>query len=729
MKPRTIQLIALVTAVALAAAASRFAAPINTGRADMTKYQVADPLAQAPPEYALAIQALGAFRGLLTNLAFIRAEQYKMEGKYYDAMQLASWITKLQPRFVAVWEFLSWNMAWNISVTTHTDEERWNWVYNGVKLVRDEGLRYNPHAVNLYKQLSWIFVNKMSADVDEKHMAYKRNWAWRMHLLLGPPPDPIGTYRPNLPFEVLQGDIGSGIDKLADQMVKEHERRFEEAKAKAEKLKWELPKKRETVGESAEDAPELAEYQIVKRSAYDFIRTIAEAPATLNDLYAAFPETRQMIADLRAAGIDITSEDLNEDNYWIPSGLAFTFFYPYRALVDPPGLRAVIEKKADAPLTAAETIDRILGVRAGNPAGEALVQFLQKKVLKEVYKLDPQKMATLVEIFGPMDWRGVDAHSLYWINEGLVAGGETISKFGNDKTNTLRQLFFSLVNLFRRNRIIFEPYADNVNNAYINFCPDLNFIEPMHRAYLQYGKALATDLAEGEEGAGETFRSGHVNFLEESIRLLYLAGRKREAAYYYNYLREAYGKRPHGAVETRYLVPIEEFVRANWDEVVLGTHQQTLSSLQVLLLQAFDHLADGDTAMYQNTIDLASGLHRNFNADFENQPGEHKFRLPDFNDVLHDVLLQWLATPPYNQFVTVRKAMLWRLLFLPYRQIVYDDIIEYLKKECEAQEFDVAKAFPEPPGMEEYRKSDDGRRRKEIRDKMLTDTDTPAQAQ
>lgn len=729
MKPRTIQIVALIAAAALAFASSRFAAPINSARHEMINYGVADPLASAPPEYALAIQAFGAFRGLLTNLAFIRAEQYKMEGKYYDAMQLASWITKLQPHFVAVWEFLSWNMAWNISVTTHTDEERWNWVYNGVKLVRDEGLKYNPHAVNLYKQISWIFVNKMSEDVDEHHMAYKRNWAWRMHLLLGPPPDPIGTYRPNLPFDVLKGDIGSSLDKLANAMVKEHERRFEEAKAKAEKLKWDLPKERKTISESADDAPELAEFQIVKRAAYDFIKTIAAAPATLDELYKAYPETRRMVADLREAGIVISSETLNEDNYWVPDGLAFTFFYPYRTLVDPPGLRNAISRKKDAPLAAAATIDKVLGVSKGDPAGVELVHFLQKKVLREVYKLDPEKMAKLVEIFGPMDWRGVDAHSLYWINEGLLAGGETISKFGNDKTNTLRQLFFSLVNLFRRNHITFEPYTDNVNDAYINFAPDLNFIEPMHRAYLQYGKALATDLAEGQEGAGETFRSGHVNFLEEAIRMLYLGGRKREAAYYYNYLRTAYGKRATGEVETRYLVPIEEFVKKNIDEVVLGTHKQTLETIGVMLMQAFDQLADGNLEMYQGTLDLTQRLYNNFNKDFENQPGEHKFLMPPFPDMMHDVLLNWLATPPYNQFVTVRKAMLWRLLFLPYRQMVYDDVIDYLKQECDAQGFETDKAFPEPPGMVAYRQSDDGRRRKDIREKGITETKTPAQPQ
>lgn len=149
-----------------------------------------------PPEYAFAIQAFGAFRSILTDIAFIRAEEFKRKGRYYDAMQLHEWICQLQPRFPSVWEYCSWNMAWNISVTTYTPEERWNWVYNGVKLIRDEGLKYNPRAVNLYKQIAWIFNNKMSEFVDEHHYTYSCYWAWRMHLLFGPPADPLGDYRP-----------------------------------------------------------------------------------------------------------------------------------------------------------------------------------------------------------------------------------------------------------------------------------------------------------------------------------------------------------------------------------------------------------------------------------------------------------------------------------------------------------------------------------------------------
>lgn len=62
------------------------------------------------------------------------------------------------------------------------------WVYNGVELLRDRGLSYNPKNLVLYKQLAWIFFSKMGQYTDEMHMVYKRRWAARMQRVLGSPP-------------------------------------------------------------------------------------------------------------------------------------------------------------------------------------------------------------------------------------------------------------------------------------------------------------------------------------------------------------------------------------------------------------------------------------------------------------------------------------------------------------------------------------------------------------
>ena len=108
-----------------------------------------------PADIAFTSLALGGFRGLAVDYFWIRAEMLRQDGRYYEANQLANWICKLQPRFVRVWSFHAWNLAYNMSVLTQTFKERWNWVYNGIKLLRDEGIRYNPKAVSLYRELGW----------------------------------------------------------------------------------------------------------------------------------------------------------------------------------------------------------------------------------------------------------------------------------------------------------------------------------------------------------------------------------------------------------------------------------------------------------------------------------------------------------------------------------------------------------------------------------------------
>src|SRR5512136_173376 len=115
---RLVQLLALVACAALVAAASSRIGAINAGRRALNTMGSESPLENAPPEYAFFIQAFGAFRGLIVDIAFVRAEQFKEEGRFFDAMQLAKWICTLQPHFPTVWEFAAWNMSWNISVTT-----------------------------------------------------------------------------------------------------------------------------------------------------------------------------------------------------------------------------------------------------------------------------------------------------------------------------------------------------------------------------------------------------------------------------------------------------------------------------------------------------------------------------------------------------------------------------------------------------------------------------------
>ncbi|MBN1269358.1 MAG: hypothetical protein JXB04_07215 [Kiritimatiellae bacterium] len=150
----------------------------------------AHPLENTPPLVAFTTVALGGFRGLVVDALWMRAARLQEEGRYFELVQLATWITELEPRLGSVWVYHAWNMAYNISVLFEDPVDRWRWVRNGISLLRDRGLFYNPGDPELYHQLGWIFQHKIGDILDQAHWHYKRAWAAEMtDLLGGPAPD------------------------------------------------------------------------------------------------------------------------------------------------------------------------------------------------------------------------------------------------------------------------------------------------------------------------------------------------------------------------------------------------------------------------------------------------------------------------------------------------------------------------------------------------------------
>src|SRR5258706_2211731 len=89
-------------AVALLVGASFVQKSLNRDRAALGLTLVA-PLENAPPVLAFTTVALGGFRGLISNVLWIRATDLQDEDKFFEMAQLADWITKLEPHFVQFW--------------------------------------------------------------------------------------------------------------------------------------------------------------------------------------------------------------------------------------------------------------------------------------------------------------------------------------------------------------------------------------------------------------------------------------------------------------------------------------------------------------------------------------------------------------------------------------------------------------------------------------------------
>ncbi len=186
-KESTVQIIAITITILSFILAGLLIRPINDIR---KKHQLVidpDTIQGLPPGIAL-MGKLGTFRALAIDWAAIRAERLKEEGRTYEALQLHETVCALAPRFPKVWAYAAWNMAYNISVSQYTPEARWKWVSNGIKILRDKGIQYNPRSVSLYKELAWIYWNKIGGFMDDEHLNYKRVLAVEMERILGPPP-------------------------------------------------------------------------------------------------------------------------------------------------------------------------------------------------------------------------------------------------------------------------------------------------------------------------------------------------------------------------------------------------------------------------------------------------------------------------------------------------------------------------------------------------------------
>lgn len=126
-----------------------------------------------PPMVAFTTVALGGFRGVLADMLWLRMNGLQQQGKYFEMVQLASWITKLQPKFTGATAYLAWNMAYNVSVTFTSPVDRWRWVQRGIELIRDEALNYNANDPLLYRELGWIYQHKIGNMLDDAQRYYK----------------------------------------------------------------------------------------------------------------------------------------------------------------------------------------------------------------------------------------------------------------------------------------------------------------------------------------------------------------------------------------------------------------------------------------------------------------------------------------------------------------------------------------------------------------------------
>jgi hypothetical protein len=660
-RDRLIQITAAALCLALFAASGMLAAQAAAS-AGRHKLMLSETLTDnSDPEVAVGI-AMGAFRGLFVNMLWLRANKLKEEGKFHEAMNLSATITRLQPHFPKVWSFHAWNMAYNISVKTNTPDERWGWVNAGIDLLRRDGIPNNPNDLLVHKELAWIFLHKIQGYTDDVNPYYKVRLAHEWHEVLGPPPDPDPE------------------DRSSERALEQY-------------VQWLTP--------------------------------IAEAPETLLTLRQENPDVDQLVTDvLRRAGearamprertgditVDVTIPRITElfsagprETNWLKAYLRASMIvrsgrWPLvRQLLSEPE-RALVEITVDTS-------------RQG--AWDALMAQQRKRLLRDKYNMEPQRMIRYTRKYGPIDWRLGAAHGLYWGAKGVEGGLTRVSdrnKEDFDFLNTDRVVVHSVQELWRGGNLYFD-YLTTVldptapNPFYIQI-PNVYFIQT-------YGDILEEVIGRSEfEGAHRTFSNyaaGYENFLRDAIRYLYRRGQIREAEAYKLKAATMAEANMHWSLRPEYFAQsLPEFVEAELQDAMTRPSvaaQEVTAALQDALVALIQRDQDRFRRQFQYARDAHAYFFREQGRGNQANPG--KERMESYLDRNFIVTAGALFDQLIRRLEQDHRVAAYNAAPTELQQWVYDNLHAGLKEAMDAEAetggepFDVA--YPEPPGMDGFR--------------------------
>ena len=370
-------------------------------------------------------------------------------------------------------------------------------------------------------------------------------------------------------------------------------------------------------------------------------------------------------------------------------------------------VRALVADEAGAADEHVAQFNALMADEKLAPARDRLLAAVRARVLKADLRLDPQYMLELMEEYGPLDWRSVYTHSLYWAALGSKECGDKIGLDENAEMSTHRFIQFGVKDALERGRIVLHPDFDDPFQSIIQMMPDWRFGDRLHEAYLELG---ALDRPENEDPAdyfkegpaGRLYKSGHVNALHTMIRQLFIEGRIQKAEHYYGYLRDNY-KEPNGQTKEMYLTSLEEFaLKDYWEDITSfrqGPRLITNMMHNGLLNLIYSRPQEGI-----RRIRFAREGHEKYLESYKGDRTERR-RIPPWPEykagMFRDFLLHYPLPRKYDM---VYKARAWKVMDNQTRLAVYREVIEALAELCRETDppLDPAKAFPPPAGLENF---------------------------
>ena len=635
----------LLVALAFGAAAALIQGPLNRLSAECGLVSPGNVVMENHPGFVLLQMLPGGLRSPLVSYLWIRQDELKEAGQYQEAMQLSEMICYLMPRCPGVWDMQSWNMAWNISVTAQTPAERWLWVSNGIRLLRDSGIPLNPRSLSLYKQLGWIYYAKMSGNTDDMHMAYKSYWAGEMQRLLGAPPvgetdEVIKAFEP-----IAQAPLDKAPNRQGREMIQ------------ADRLAWLI-------------VPNLGAKDAGGKPWYD-------------------ADAAQYAARLGQEGIGIDRGLLEVYNRFTRDDAVMV---TRRA---PPVSRNDREAKLS---------DLINDPKSASARGK-LLAFVRAQILWNEYKLDPDWMLQLMRQYGPIDWRCTAAHGLYWVSLGLHLC-QDVDPTDVDTLNADRTVQNCMKDLNVHGRIRYLENPSNPDMPAIQMWADWRFISTTLKDYRRFEELVAK--SEGRQFDQTTFRSGHMNYMIQVIQMLYAMDRQTKAQEILDEMKRDYhpgGEEWNQDLEQFVRIRLnQEGNQQNTPPTPELASQQVTAAL----VTHFVRWTAGDKKGSQAFLRYAQRVWDAYQGEAVKRLREQGVMVGDpFADRKATILAELLVNPAIygHKIDLVTRSLLYNHQDEETQKIIYDFISPFLRDQCRIEGLDFNKAFREPDNMQEFREN------------------------
>lgn len=162
--------VALAVAVAIAAVSGRSLRLMNAEKSHA--------ITQTDTAWVRYVMVgLGGFRGAISEVLWMRADRLQAQGRFSELAQLSRWINALDPRAADAWAFSAWNLAYNLGAMSPDVPSKLHWLHEGISLLRNQAIPANPSTPSLYRELGWLYQNKIGGSDDSAHLAFKLDLA------------------------------------------------------------------------------------------------------------------------------------------------------------------------------------------------------------------------------------------------------------------------------------------------------------------------------------------------------------------------------------------------------------------------------------------------------------------------------------------------------------------------------------------------------------------------